>query len=217
MMVVMSKSTRSRSLASSRDGALAKRGAVEPSRKEASHERIVKAAARAIRRAGFDGVGVADIMKEAGLTHGGFYAHFPSREALLVEAIDHAAAEGIAHLDKAARADKAKDGLSKFLDAYLSDEHTDSPETGCAVAALACETGRQAPEVRHAATRRIKEMIDMVEREMPGWGKAGRHEDALAVYASLVGAVAIARAVDDPELSKALRNATRALVKKIVG
>lgn len=214
MMVVMSKVTGG---GSRKSAVRTARAALEPSRKEASHERIVKAAAHAIRRAGYDGVGVADIMKEAGLTHGGFYAHFPSRDALLVEAIDHAAAEGIAHLDKAARADKAKDGLSKFLDAYLSDDHVNSPETGCAVAALACETGRQAPEVRHAATRRIKEMIDKVEREMPGWGKPGRHEDALAIYASLVGAVAIARAVDDPELAKALRDATRALVKKIVG
>src|SRR5688572_6966970 len=133
-----------------------------PSRKETSHERIVDAAARAIRRSGYGGTGVADIMKEAGLTHGGFYAHFSSREALLAEAADRAGAEGVAAMARIASIKPSSEALQTMLKAYLSKEHVESVETGCAVAALGSEMPRQAPEVRRAATNRIKEMIDLV-------------------------------------------------------
>jgi hypothetical protein len=83
----------------------------------------------------------------------------------------------------------------------------ESVETGCATAALASEMPRQAPEVRRAATRRIKEMIDLVSRQLPDWGKPGAHEHALATVATMVGALVLARAVDDPRLSDALRDA----------
>src|SRR5215218_3062986 len=92
-------------------------------RKEASHERIVQAAARAIRRSGYSGTGVADIMKEAGLTHGGFYAHFDSREAMLAEAADRAGAESVATLERIASAAPPEKGLQALIQAYLSKEH----------------------------------------------------------------------------------------------
>ena len=179
----------------------------DPSRKEATHERIVEAAARAIRRSGYRGTGVADIMKDAGLTHGGFYAHFESREAMLAEAADRAGAESVATLERIAAGAPPEKALETLMRAYLSKEHLQSVESGCPMAALGSEMPRQAPEVRRAATRRIKEAIDLVARQLPEWGKPGAHEQALATLSTMVGAMVLARAVDDPKLSDAFRSA----------
>jgi AcrR family transcriptional regulator len=178
-----------------------------PSRKEATHERIVATAARAIRRTGYGGTGVAEIMKEAGLTHGGFYAHFDSREAMLAEAADRAGADGMAVLARVADAAPSERALEAMLRAYLSKQHVEGVETGCAIAALGSEMPRQAPKVRRAATRRIKEMIDLVARLSPDWGRPGAHERALVTVATALGALVLARAVDDPKLSVAVREA----------
>jgi AcrR family transcriptional regulator len=179
----------------------------DPSRKEATHARIVETAARAIRRSGYSGSGVADIMKQAGLTHGGFYAHFDSREAMLAEAADHAGAETVATLERVAAAAPPEQSLEAMLRAYLSKAHVEGIESGCAVAALGSEMPRQSAQVRRVATRRIKEMIDLVTRQLPEWGKPGAHERALVTLATAVGALVLARAVDDPKLSEALREA----------
>jgi TetR/AcrR family transcriptional repressor of nem operon len=183
------------------------RGRNSSGRKEVTHERIVNAAARAIRRSGYDGTGVAEIMKDAGLTHGGFYAHFASREAMLAEAADRAGAESVAAMDRIAATAPPRRALQKMLRAYLSKAHVEAIESGCAVAALGSETRRQAPEVRRAATRRIREMIDLVARQSPDWGKRNAHQEALFTVATMVGALVLARAVDDPRLSEALREA----------
>ena len=175
--------------------------------KEASHERIVRAAARAIRRSGYDGTGVADIMKEAGLTHGAFYAHFESREAMLAEAADRAGAESNAFAARVVAAAPAEQSLQALMQAYLSEEHLAAVETGCPVSALGSEMPRQAPEVRRAATRRIKEMIDLVARQSPDWGQPAAHQRALVTVAAMVGTLMLARAVDDPALSNSLRSA----------
>lgn len=178
------------------------------SRKEVTHNRIIEVAARVIRRSGYDGTGVADIMKEAGLTHGGFYAHFASREALLAEAADRAGAEAVKLSADIAAAAPPGQSLQDLLRAYLSKEHLEDVEKGCPVAALGSEMHRQAPEVRHAATRHIKEMIDVVARQLPDWGTPGAHERAMFMVSSMIGTMVVARAVDDPRLSKALREAT---------
>ena len=182
-------------------------GRPAPSRKEATHERIVETAAHAIRRHGYGGAGVAQIMKEAGLTHGGFYAHFGSREAMLAEAADRAGADGMARLARMAAGAPPKKALEALLRAYLSKEHAQGIESGCAIAALGSEMPRQSARVRRAATRRIKEMIDLVARQSPDWGQPGAHERALVAVASALGALVLARAVDDPKLSDALREA----------
>jgi AcrR family transcriptional regulator len=178
-----------------------------PSRKEATHERIVGAAARAIRRSGYNGTGVADIMKDAGLTHGGFYAHFASREAMLAEAADQAGAESVARLKRIAAAAPPHEALRSLIQAYLSKAHVEDAETGCPVAALGSEMPRQASKVRRAATRRIKEMIDVVIRHWPDQGEPAAYEHALVTVATMVGALMLARAVDDPKLSEAMRQA----------
>jgi AcrR family transcriptional regulator len=178
------------------------------SRKELTHERIVEVAARIIRRSGYDGTGVADIMKEAGLTHGGFYAHFESRDALLAEAGDRAGAESVALAAQIAAAAPPGQALRAMMQAYLSPEHIAAIETGCPVSALGSEMPRQAPQVRRAATLHIKEMIDVFARQMPDWGQPQAHEQAMALVCALIGTTMVARAVDDPKLSAALCAAT---------
>ncbi|MGM9490482.1 TetR/AcrR family transcriptional regulator [Ideonella sp. YS5] len=172
--------------------------------KEASHERIVSAAARAIRRSGYDGTGVADIMKEAGLTHGGFYAHFPSREAMLAEAASRACAESASLAAQVAASMPPRQALDSMLQAYLSPEHVAQIERGCPLAALGSETARQVPEVRSVTTRHVKEMVDLIARQSPDWGKPAAHDRALVTIATMVGTLVLARAVDDPALSSRL-------------
>ena len=189
MMVIMPKKTTKQQL---------------PNRKEETHERIVEVAARAIRRTGYSGTGVADIMKEAGLTHGGFYAHFNSRDALLAEAGDRAGAESVALAARVAATAPPGQALQAMMQAYLSPEHIAAIETGCPVSALGSEMPRQAPEVRRAATIHIKEMIDLFARQLPDWGQPQAHEQAMALVCGLIGTTMVARAVNDPKLSQAL-------------
>lgn len=177
--------------------------------KEATHERIVEAGARAIRRYGYDGIGIADIMKQAGLTHGGFYAHFASREAMLAELADRAGADAIATFLRITDAVTAEQPLQALLRAYLSKEHVKNPEVGCPIAALGTEMPRQAHAVRRAITHRIKEMIDVVSRQSADWGQPGAHERALAITATMIGAVVLARAVDEERLSESMLEAAR--------
>ena len=179
-----------------------------PTRKELTHDRIVEVAARAIRRGGFQGVGVADIMKEAGLTHGGFYAHFASRDALLAEALDRAGRDSGQVIDQRA-ASRAGRGISAFralVEGYLSDSHLASTEKGCPVAALASEIPRQEPQVRDAAARRVRGLLERVQRTLAG-PSAGA---APVIAAQLVGALQLARALGDNAEGKALLRATRA-------
>lgn len=178
------------------------------SRKEVSHEKILQAASRAIRRSGYAGVGVADIMKEAGLTHGGFYAHFDSRESMLAAAADRAGAESVGTLGQLADAAPQGEGFKTLVKAYLSRAHLERAELGCPVAALGSEMPRQAAEVRKASTRRIKEMIDLVRRHAVAEGSVAAERQALSATATLVGAMIIARAVDDRALGDAVLEAS---------
>lgn len=182
-------------------------------KKAETHERIVRAAARAVRQHGYAGVSVADVMKDAGLTHGGFYAHFASREAMLAEALECAGQESLATLGKATAKAVPAEALEAFVAAYLSDGHVDHAEAGCALAALGSETRRQPAELRHGATRRVKEMADLIARQLPDWPQAEGRADALGVMSSLVGAVVIARIVDDPAVSAAVREAAARFIR----
>ena len=181
-------------------------GRTPNSRKEETHERIVDAAARAIHRYGYAGVGVADVMKEAGLTHGGFYAHFDSREALLVEALERAGGKSLA----AARAAKlrARKGLSAFhslVETYLADDHLASLETGCPIAALACDMPRQSKIVREASAVSVQRLIAAVRSTLPGVPRA----TASVVAGTLVGSLQLARALGDNGEGRAVLSAAR--------
>ncbi len=161
-------------------------------RKELSHERIVDVASRAIRRAGYRGVGVADIMKEAGLTHGGFYAHFASRDVLMVEAMERAGRDNQAALAEGIERRVAK-GSSRFaalVASYLNDAHLDSAEEGCVVAALASEMARQDEAVRDGARRRVAALVSLVRSVLPAGAANARAE---VIAATMVGALQLAR------------------------
>lgn len=186
----------------------------EPSRKEQTHDRIVDVAAAAIRRNGYAGTGVADVMKEAGLTHGGFYAHFDSRTQLLAEAVERAGTRSMERMRKVTERAAPEQALQALVDAYLSDAHVDAPEDGCTLAALGTETPRQAPEVQRVGARRLKELVDLVERQLPDWGAPGQHDKALAILSCMVGAMVIARASADARVSKDVRRAAKNLIRQ---
>lgn len=177
-------------------------------RREATHERIVDTAARAIRRAGYQGIGVADIMKEAGLTHGGFYAHFASRNAMLAEAIQRAGEQSAERLatHTARRQARGASPLRALVEVYLADAHLAAAEEGCPVAALVSEMPRQADEVRQASVERVHKLIDNVRRALPDGAPAER---APAIAAAMVGALQLARALGDNAQGRAVLAATR--------
>ena len=163
------------------------------SRKQETHERIVEVAARAIRRDGYAGVGVADVMKQAGLTHGGFYAHFDSRDALLVEALERAGRESFDAVARAAErhAVKGVSAFRSFVETYLADDHLASLETGCPVAALACDMPRQSGAVREASAVRVRRLVAGVQSSLPHAPRAA----ASVVAGTLVGTLQLARAL----------------------
>lgn len=167
-----------------------------PSRKQLTHDRIVETAARTLRRTGFDGVGVADIMHQAGLTHGGFYAHFASREALLAEALEHAGGESAQRLQRAIAAGRARGltPLRALVEGYLSESHLKALEAGCPVAALASEMSRQPEAVRQVAAARIQSLLAAVDAALPEGCAPGT---AAAVAGQLVGSLQLARALGD--------------------
>ena len=181
--------------------------------KAASHERIVKAAAARIRRDGVEGVGVADLMREAGLTHGGFYRHFDSRDELVAEAVEAALAHGSRRAEAAAQLG-GPEALAMAIDAYLSPLHRDKPETGCAVAALPTDIARSSQRARAAYTAQVRRYLDLYAELTPG----DDPDDPPLFLAALVGAIALARAVDDPSLSdEILERVARALHRHIQG
>lgn len=175
------------------------------------HERILSEAARLFRERGFAGAGVAEIMQAAGLTHGAFYAHFPSKDALASAALTRAFEQSNAHKQAG-----AGDPKQAFLDRYLSVAHRDRPGAGCAIAALGSEVARDEAS-RAPFTEQIVQMIaDMTERF--GWdeggGATGRRarparQNAIHLLSAAVGALIMARAVNDPELSEEILASVR--------
>jgi AcrR family transcriptional regulator len=182
-------------------------------RKKLSHERIVEVAARAIRRAGYEGVSVGAIMREAGLTHGGFYAHFDSRDALLVAALERAGRDsGTALL--ASMANKRAKGASPvraLIETYLADKHLAALEIGCPIAALGSEMPRQAKGVSEAARARVLGLIQVVRQALPATADPGQ---AQALASAMVGALQLARALGGAQGQQMLAGARRALVDR---
>ena len=177
--------------------------------KAKNHQQIVEIAARRMREAGTDGPGVAEIMKAAGLTHGGFYKHFGSRDDLVAEALAAALAQGQEGTQEAIA--DADDPLAAFVDWYLSPNHRDDPGTGCAVVALGADAARADDRVRATYRGQVERYIATLE-ELLGGGEDARRR-AIAAVTSMVGAMLIARAVDDEELSEEILRETRASVQ----
>lgn len=174
-------------------------------RKAASHERILDVASRAIRREGYGGVNVTEVMRAAQLTHGGFYAHFASRDALLAEAVQQAG-DDIARVLREQGDRLVAGGASPFrafVEIYLSMDHVHDCDNGCPVSLLSGEMFRQAPEVAEPSRRLIVQMQARVRKALPA---GAPHEAAWAATSALLGAVQLARALagSDPKAAKAV-------------
>lgn len=174
----------------------------------ANRERIIDAAGALFRAKGFDGVGVADIMKAADLTHGGFYGHFASKDDLAAQASKRTLSRAAANWAKIV-AEAPKDPYAALLNHYLSPRHRDDPGHGCAFAALSVDAARCAKPVRTAFAEGLEPLIDVVAKSLPGRSKAARRRKAIATVAELVGALILARAVGSGKLSDEVLEATR--------
>lgn len=184
--------------------------------KEETRTKVVKAAASAVRAKGPDGVGVAEIMAEAGLTHGGFYAHFPNKEALVVAAIDEAFGQSARLFAKLTEGMAPAEALSAFVDSYVTPEHRARPERGCPVATLSSDLPRQGQAVREAYERGVRRLIARIAAWLPE-GIQDRSSLAASLVAEMAGVVALSRAIaDDAEAARLLADA-RARIKVRMG
>ncbi|MFZ6648808.1 TetR/AcrR family transcriptional regulator [Undibacterium sp. TJN25] len=168
---------------------------------EANQQRILEAAGRLFREHGYDAVTLAEVMKAAGLTHGGFYGHFKSKGDLIAQALAYRNSKP-----------KAEVGPVAFAENYLSARHRADRAGGCNIAGLGSETTRQPPAARAAMTETIRSRIDGFARNTPGGSDAEKRRIAIASWAAMVGAVIMARVSDDPELSDEIINETRAQI-----
>jgi len=168
-----------------------------------NRERILKAASRLMREHGISGVGVDALTEAAGMTHGSLYSQFGSKERLVEEAVAYAIAAKEQEVPEAL-------ALSDYVSEYLSTAHRDMPGSGCPLAALCCEMSRQSSGVRQRFTAGVRGMVGQLGSRM-GFGLNQRQRDdkALATVAALVGALVLARAVNDPKLSDDILRATR--------
>jgi len=168
--------------------------------KDATRRRIVSVAAQQLRKDGLAATGVAGLMAGAGLTHGGFYSHFPSKDKLIEEALRAAIEQADAWL--AAAVEDKEDKLEAVVRTYLSTSHRDQPETGCIASALAPEIARHTPAVRRIFTEAIENYIQLLAGLLPATASLqARRSVAMSIISSTIGMVQLARAVDDEELS----------------
>ena len=186
------------------------------SKEKAAHnrQRILTSAARLFREQGIAATGVDSITEDAGLTHGGLYSQFGSKEAIAAEAIRFALARGKRVWQRALERNPGKRALPAIVDSYLSRAHRDAPGTGCVVAALGTDIARQPRRVRKAFTREIKDDLEFLSRLMPDDRKGHRYEDAIVAFASMAGALILARAVSDEDLSELILKSTAKRVIK---
>jgi TetR/AcrR family transcriptional repressor of nem operon len=176
-----------------------------------SRERAVETASRLFRERGYGGIGVGDLMKSAGLTHSGFYGNFGSKEELMAEACTRAIDGSLKDWEQLAEREP-DDALDAVASSYLSPAHRDHPENGCTVAALGPELARLGPNVRCAVTDGVRKHLDTLAALMPPDSPDEQREAALVAYASMVGALVLARAVNDPALSQEFLSTVHAAV-----
>jgi TetR/AcrR family transcriptional repressor of nem operon len=174
-----------------------------------THARIVKKASVRLREKGAHGIGVADLMKDAGLTHGGFYAHFASREALLIEAFTHALDWGTEHWRKLAERTPPDKRLATIVDSYLTTLHRDDPGHGCAIPTLGAEIARESPKARKAFAARLEQMIEMLADQIPELPRKAARKQAMAAIATMMGTVVMSRIAGTGDFSDEILGAGR--------
>lgn len=166
-----------------------------------NRQRVVATAARLFRERGFDGIGIADLMREAGLTHGGFYGQFGSKEELMAEAVATTLEQSLQRWhERAAR--HPEDPLGAVVQAYLRPAHRDGPGAGCGFAALASELGRQPKSLRRRLTDTLRGFFDMLGDQIGGKTATARRKQGIHAYSAMVGALVLSRIAEDEELSR---------------
>ena len=174
-----------------------------------THARIVKKASVRLREKGAHGIGVADLMKEAGLTHGGFYAHFVSREALVIEAFAYAMERSTERWRKLAEQTAPEKRLATIVESYLTPVHRDDPGHGCAVPTLGAEIARESPKTRRAFAAKLEQMIDVMAEQIPDVPRKAARKQAMAVLATMMGTLVMARVAGNGEFSAEILGAGR--------
>jgi TetR/AcrR family transcriptional repressor of nem operon len=191
--------------------------------KHETHTRIVRKASVRLREKGAHGIGVADLMKEAGLTHGGFYAHFDSREALVIEAFNYAMDRSTERWRKMAEETPPEKRFAAIVESYLSALHRDDPGHGCAVSTLGPEIARESAKTRKAFAAKLDEMIEMMADQVPELPRKAARQQAIAALSTMAGALVLSRVAGSGEFSEeilgagreaALGRATKAAAKK---
>jgi len=177
-----------------------------------THARIVRKASVRLREKGAHGVGVADLMKDAGLTHGGFYAHFDSREALVIEAFTHAMDRSTARWRKLAEQTPPEKRLTMIVNTYLMPLHRDDPGHGCAIPALGAEIARESPKTRRAFAGRLEQMIDALAGQIPDLPRKAARKQAMAAIATMMGTLVMARIAGSSDFSDEILGAGREAV-----
>ncbi|WFU44559.1 TetR/AcrR family transcriptional regulator [Bradyrhizobium sp. CB82] len=177
--------------------------------KQETHDRIVRKASVRLREKGAHGIGVVDLMKEAGLTHGGFYAHFDSREALVIEAFAYAMDRSMDHWRKMTGQVAPEKRLALIAESYLSALHRDDPGHGCSIPALGAEIARESPKTRKAFAGKLDEMIEMMADHVTGVPRKAARKQAIATLATMAGTMLLARIAGASELSDEVLKAGR--------
>lgn len=180
--------------------------------KQETHARIVKKASVRLREKGAHGIGVADLMKDAGLTHGGFYAHFDSREALVIEAFGYAMDRATERWRRLAEQTPPEKRLATIVESYLTPVHRDDPGHGCAIPALSAEIARENPKTRKAFAAKLEQMIEMIAQQMPDLPRKTARKQAMASLATMMGTLVLARVAGSGEFSDDILGAGREAV-----
>ena len=186
-------------------------------RKARTRAKVLAEAARAMRAEGPRNIGVAGVMARAGLTHGGFYAHFGSKDALVAEAVAETFRDGAATFERAVRGREPRAALARYLDLYLSPAHRDAPEAGCPLPSLAGELARLGPDARAQFAAGVERLTERVRGLLEQAGVADADRQASSVLAEMVGALSLARAVADPAQSDAILSRSRAALRHRFG
>lgn len=182
--------------------------------KQRTRDAVLKAAARAIREHGPQGVGVAAVMSAAGLTHGGFYAHFASRDDLIAAGVDRMFEEGRALIARTGEGLSPAQGMAAYLDAYLSTRHRDTRSSGCPLPYLSADAPRLTPAARQRYADGVASLTAALAARLEALGRADAETEASSVLSEMVGALALARAEPDRERSDLILSRSRDALKR---
>jgi TetR/AcrR family transcriptional regulator, transcriptional repressor for nem operon len=185
--------------------------------KEETRARIVAVAADSFRQHGIDGIGIADLMRRAGLTHGAFYTYFASKEALVAEMQRRVTESRRARVASAVAERPQQEKLMAFTELYLSSRHREHPESGCMIASLGGELTRAEGEARRRFDANIRAWLDQLADYAPAAAPEARRRQATGAYAAMIGGMILARGVEDPHIADRILADIRDFLRAALG